>query len=389
MNLGLASIYLSLSAFAVSANAVPPLLSTISRDLLLPPWILGATITLQFSAFAGVSFFGEKLRSRLRLSLKAMVSVGLFVLGLALLAAPFALISLATILPWIFLLGCAGGLVETSSSLLLAGGHDEASSKPLCLSQAFYAIGAFAAPIAAQACLALIGGWKITFLVFGAFSTAIAFAFTASNRSAPNLGSISGIAASPASRVRAAEKDRRGYGLATLFAILIFVYVVGESFCGSWMPFMLEKLRGLQPREAASASSLLWLGMILGRLSILILPDNWGLSPALAACSILAAASTLLLSAGGPIFGLGLLGFFMGPIWPIAVKIASSTLRSESLTAAVIAAGGLGAAIGPLLGSVLVGGGLARSYFMVLSTLSLIVPGIVPVALASGKKGEA
>jgi fucose permease len=371
---GQGSIYLALTAFAVSANAVPPLLSTIARDLALPPWALGAAITLQFSAFAAVSFLGERIRRRFGLSLKAMIAIGLALVSLALLSAPLVLGSMAAILPWMLVLGSAGGLVETSSSVLLAGPPGDESSKPLCLSQAFYAIGAFGAPLAAKACMEGSGGWKAAF----AFIVAALY-----------LLSYRGIAADPEELGSEARATRGGARAALLFGALILTYVVAESLSGSWMPFMLEELRGMDAPRAAFLSSLFWLGMILGRLATAALPRRWGMIPALAAGSAAAALCALLLGAGGRGAALAAFGFCMGPIWPVTVKVASVALGSASRAGAVIATGGLGAAIGPLVGSLLVGEGLSRYYFAVLSALCILLPCIAAAALSAGRKGEA
>jgi fucose permease len=377
---GQGCIYLTLTAFAVSANAVPPLLSTIARDLALPPWTIGACITLQFSAFAAISFLGEKIRRRFDISLKTLITIGLVLVSLALISAPLILTGIASILPWILVLGCAGGLVETSSSVLLAGPPDDESSKPLCLSQAFYAIGAFGAPVAAKACMEGSGGWKVAFLLFGAFALLVAILYILSYR---------GLAPDPSEPHPDARASRSAVGVALFFAALIFVYVVAESLSGSWMPFMLEELRGLDAPRAASLSSLFWLGMVLGRLAIVVLPKRLGMAPALVAGSVAGALCALLLGVGGQGATLVAFGFCMGPIWPVTVKVASAALGSASRAGAVIATGGLGAAIGPLVGSLLVGEGLTRYYFCVLSALCILVPCIVAAALSAGKKGEA
>jgi Fucose permease len=373
-------IYLALTAFAVSANAVPPLLSTLARDLSLPPWTIGVSITLQFGAFSAISFLGGKIQKRFRISLKTMIAIGLVVVGLALLSAPLVLRTIASVLAWTFVLGCAGGLVETSCSVLLAGSPDEETSKPLCLSQAFYAIGAFGAPVIAKACIERAGGWKASFLFFGAFASLVAILY---------IRSYGAVEADPSGLNPDSSASKSALNVSILFASLIFVYVVAESLCGSWVPFMFEKLRGLDAPRAALLSSLFWLGMIVGRLATAALPTRWGMAPALVVGSAGAVICSLVLGEGGRGAALAALGVCMGPIWPVAVKIASVAFGSASRAGFVIAAGGLGAAIGPLVGSLLVAEGLSRYYFIILSALCILMPCIVAAALSAGKKGQA
>ena len=124
------------------------------------------------------------------------------------------------------------------------------------------------------------------------------------------------------------------------------------------------------------------LGMIAGRMAVTILPDRLTLRPALMVSSLLAALAALavFLFPGSSILPLAALGFAMGPVWPITVRIAAATLRSDSQTASVIAVGGLGAAAGPLFGSLLLAWGFAHLYFPALALFCLAVAAIVMLA---------
>jgi fucose permease len=123
--------------------------------------------------------------------------------------------------------------------------------------------------------------------------------------------------------------------------------------------------------------------MIAGRVAIIFLPDRLTLRPAIRASAFLGVCAALAVLAfpGSSLIFLAVLGFAMGPIWPIGVKMASAALRSDSRTASVIATGGLGAATGPLLGSMLLAKGLAPTYFHVVAILCMSVTAIISIAL--------
>lgn len=378
-------LYFTLAVFALSANAVPPLISTLSVRLSLPAWALGLGITFQYVSFTALSWLGGAYCARRGIPYRVMVLAGLVVLALTLAFAPFLLVSLPALLLWMCVLGLAGGSVETFASVGLTEDSPSASSKSLCLSQAFYAVGAFAAPQAASVFLELAGGWKIAFALFGSLAAAVTVFYALFGRGGgPALG-----APSP-EKARGGEAElpaRRG-GSVSSFRFLIFAYAVTETFCGSWIPFMLENGRGFSARDAAATSSYFWLGMMAGRLAIPLLPDRLTLHPALAGSSLLAAAAALvlLLFPASSLLSLSVLGFAMGPIWPVAVRMAAERLRSPSLTASVIASGGLGAVAGPLFGSLLLAGGLARLYFPLIIALCILVASVVAISLSPRRR---
>jgi fucose permease len=122
--------------------------------------------------------------------------------------------------------------------------------------------------------------------------------------------------------------------------------------------------------------------MIVARIAASFLSDRLPLRHLMEAASLLAliSALALLLFPAASLFSLAALGFAMGPIWPAAVRMAAAALRSDALTASVLAAGGLGAAAGPLLGSLFLAGGRAPCYFPAILGLCLSVAAIIMIA---------
>ena len=79
MSVVLFSLFFTLSAFAISANAVPPLISTLAGGFGIGAADFGFFITLQFVSFSAASFAGGWVKERLRLSNYHLVTAGLIV----------------------------------------------------------------------------------------------------------------------------------------------------------------------------------------------------------------------------------------------------------------------------------------------------------------------
>jgi MFS family permease len=245
-------LFLTLAAFAISANSVPPLLSTLSHEMALPAWTLGAGITIQYISFFAISWLGGMLGDRHGIPRWVMILSGLFVLAAALALAPFLISSLPAILLWMCILGLAGGLVETFASIGLMENSPSSSSKALCISQAFYALGAFIAPQAASYFLGRSGGWKSAFAIFGALAGGIALVFIV-------FGRVNARHSDPAEEMaRPSEGDSRSTprGQAVFsFRILIFAYATVEALCGSLKAYAVSTPRRRPPRRVSSGSA--------------------------------------------------------------------------------------------------------------------------------------
>lgn len=365
------SLFVTLTAFAVSANAVAPLISTLSGSLGVKASNFGYFITLQFIAFSLASFVGGYVKERLRLTNYHLVASGLVIIAAAFFLGTVGLRSAAALVVWVIPLGLAGGAVETFSSIQISTLSRPGSSKNLCLSQVFYSIGAFASP---QLVYLLFGaglGWKTAFLLFGLFSAAICAFFLA-------FHARGGRFAQPGRREAAAAQVSRSRGPTFYFLLLLMLFgVTLESLSAAWLSYIFELRYGLTAQNAALALVIFWSGMILGRFSIVLLPTRWTLWPALLAASLGILATTTCLAAVSllPVrYALGgVLGFFVGPLWPVNVMTSSTTFGSEKMTSTIIGMGAIGFASGPLLGSLLLRFGLAPRFFQLQLALGALI----------------
>ncbi len=376
--LNLVSYFITLSAFAVSANAVAPLISTLSAGLGMPASRFGLLLTLQYGVFALTSFGSGALKERLRLSNAHMVSAGLVVICAAFFVATVALRSPLALFVWVIPLGIAGSAVETFSSIQITSLSRPGSSKAISLSQGFYSLGAFAAPQLAYVILGAGLSWKTAFLVIGLFSSAVLAFFLVYHLRRKTFSSVG---PAPLSS-REAVRSRGGVFAALL--LLMLAETLLESLSGSWTSYVFEVRDGLTARDASVALVLFWVGMTAGRFAIVALPARWTMRPVMAvsAAGVLAACACLAVAPWLPVrlALVFLLGFLLGPLWPVVMVTASSTFRSDTLTSAVIGMGAAGYALGPLLGSLLLRLGWVRQFFTAHLLLAVVIAVLCPVS---------
>jgi fucose permease len=368
--LNLVSYFITLAAFAVSANAVAPLISTLSAGLGVPPSRFGWLLTLQYAVFALTSFGGGALKERLRLSNSHMITAGLVVISAAFFAGVAPLRSPLALFLWVVPLGIAGSAVETFSSIEISRLGRQGSSKAISLSQGFYSVGAFAAPYLVYLVLGAGLPWRRVLLVIGCFSTAVLAFFLVFHARRGSFAAAGPAPAPPREAVRS-----RGT-LVALLLLLMLAETLLESFAASWTAYAFE-VGGMSARDASLALVLFWVGMAASRFSVAALPARWTVRPLMAASAagVLAAAACLFALPWLParLAAVCLLGLLLGPLWPVIVVTASSTFRSDALTSAVIGMGAAGYALGPLAGSLALRLGLARQLFGVHLLLACLV----------------
>ncbi len=354
--LPLFSILLTLTAFAISANAVPPLATTIARQFNISYDVFGYIVTLQFVCFAAASLLGGYVQHQFGFPNHTLVVAGVFGMALLLIIGS-GLSSFGWVLIWVIPLGFAGGLTETFSSIMVAECEDGDSSKLINLSQVFYCAGAILAPQLVAILMDLKISWRIAFLLFGTFVTFIGCFFGLVNRHV----STPAHPISPSTPHVTKEGSNISLHRDTIFycmALLLFLYVVIEVSSTSWIAAYFEKRFALSVSAAARRLSIFWTGIIIGRSLMVVLPARFSLWPGLiGGTSGMVLGNTLLSlssSTGAATGAVFIYGIAAGPIWPVTVMLSQQSRDSNRFTSGVIGAGGLGAAIGPLLGSYII-----------------------------------
>ncbi len=349
--LPLIGCFVALLGFAVTANTIPPLISTMGRDLGRSISFFGLLISIQYIFFALASFTGGYLENKLQRGNIKLTLAGLFILGICFFIAS-GFNSIFLFLIWAAPFGFAGGLVETFSSVIISNHSNDDSSKLLVLSQVFYCVGAYIAPQMVAVLLIYNNNWQSIFRFIGFFIVGIivlfmlftAKKFTVFKTNIPNG--------------HQSLNEKQSFCIDRKFlmtAPLLFLYVVAEIISICWVPLFFENKFSLSPASSAWRVALLWAGFVCGRLFILILPRRWTMIPAAFASIIgMILASLLLHFSNEPaassviVFGLG---FFAGPLWPVIVMLARSIAKNDTFTSCIIGCGALGAAAGPSLGA--------------------------------------
>lgn len=160
------AILFTLTGFALSANATPPMISTFSHLLKAETFAFGLFIMIQYLCFSIASFIGNYLKKKKGMTNETLINIGLFtVAGLFLCTKLF--INDTGVLIWLIILGLCGGLIETFSSDLLAGMERKGSAKLVSLSQVFYCVGGIGSPLVVGLFLHFSLPWSWIFVLLG------------------------------------------------------------------------------------------------------------------------------------------------------------------------------------------------------------------------------
>jgi fucose permease len=121
-----------------------------------------------------------------------------------------------------------------------------------------------------------------------------------------------------------------------------------------WIVVFLIRTRHVDAATAASASSVFWLGMALGRYALGAVSERIGMRMAISGYIIAAMGAQIflisLVQLSGFLVMLGVCGFFLAPLFPSGIVVLASQTEPRnrvSIVAGAIAMGQLGGAIVP------------------------------------------
>jgi fucose permease len=203
---------------------------------------------------------------------------------------------------------------------------------------AFYGGGALLGPFLASLLLSLNFGWNSVYIFWCGISVllfvSIILAFSSSTSgkqqqaTAPEVPGREG-------QLRAAIRLR----IVWLIAIFLFFYVGIEHSIGNWSYSFLTEQRHIQPLFSGWIVSGHWLGLTLGRIALAPIAQRLGEKRVIQLCLFGSFGSMILvwlspfptLSA----FGLFLIGFSLGPIFPTTIALTSRFLPGRFLPSAI------------------------------------------------------
>ncbi|KAF7559306.1 hypothetical protein G7046_g4849 [Stylonectria norvegica] len=166
-----------------------------------------------------------------------------------------------------------------------------------------------------------------------------------------------------------------------LAAVFLLGYVGAEVSLGGWIVTFMLRVRHAEPFLAGLTVTLFWLGLTLGRVILGFITGRIGEKLAIMGYLFLCVALELLYwlvpnFAASVVFVM-LLGFFLGPMFPAAVIVATKLLPTDYHVSAIgfaAAFGGGGAAVFPfVVGAIAQGSGVEVLQPVVLAILILII----------------
>ncbi|KAK0390088.1 hypothetical protein NLU13_3661 [Sarocladium strictum] len=139
-----------------------------------------------------------------------------------------------------------------------------------------------------------------------------------------------------------------------VMAVFLFGYVGAEVSLGGWIVTFMLRVRDAAPFLAGLTVTLFWLGLTIGRVVLGFVTGRIGEKLAITVYLILAIVLEVLYwlvpNFVAAVVFVTLLGFFLGPLFPAAVVVATKLLPAEHHVSAIgfsTALGGGGAAVFP------------------------------------------
>ena len=342
--------FLTFTAFGASFCVIPPLITTIAYEMKVDFTSFGFILLFQAASFLLAAVIGGWICERYNINCRALVVVGLLIVGLTLLLGS-ALTRVTWFIIWAIPFGFGGGLIETFASILVTQSDKPHSSKLMNLSQVFFCIGAISASPIVAAMVYLGISWQYTFILFGLFILFILCVFFFLTRK----GSENAVHS-----IQKANNFSTPLLKDSLFFLLagaLLIYVTFESVIACWVAVYFEKRLGVPDYSAALRLSIYWIGLGVGRLAIIFIPRRVSLWPAMFTGILITGIGALLASLTlSPLWAtvfVFLTGIGAGPLWPTTVAICHSARQRPKFTSYVIAAGVVGLVLGSGLGSVI------------------------------------
>lgn len=318
-------------------------------DFALPLDALGMLLVASTAGYLTSSFFSGRIMARLGvggLLAASCAATGGSLLGYTLAPSWWAMIPLGMVA------GLGAGAIDAGLNTYIASHHGESLMQWL---HASFGVGITLGPIIMTTGLNLFGAWRVGYVVVGAAQLALAgcFAFTA------RLWQQDGAASENPADMRLTDfKTPIGETLRQLSAwlsiLMFFIYTGIEVTLGLWAYTLLTESRGIAPAIAGLWAGSYWGTFTVGRVMAGLYASRVG-AGRLVQISLLGALVGALLLWWNPapavsLFGVGLVGFAVAPIFPALVSSTSarvSRAHAANTIGMQISAAGLGAALLP------------------------------------------
>lgn len=317
----------------------------------------GELIFSQFAGFLAGVLVSPLLNRRFGKRGSILIATGLLVA---------AEIAYAFLPPWGFMYviavaaGFGFGMIEAVIGTIIIAAITEGTAIAMSRLEVLFGIGALVMPLIASPLIAA-GSWRLAFLIVAAFSL---ISLTLWGRGHfGNLQSMlddrksrEDLKLSPSARsTKRFPYKGKQWALLGVFIVFFFFYVGTEMSLVNFMPAIFIAKLGMTESAAALTVTFFWLAMSIGRLFAGVIAEKISYRIyILSSCTL-----TLLLLVTFPFTEnrlaafavILLLGLFMSGIFSIALVFSSKMLpgTEESTPSIMIASGGVGGAVLPLL----------------------------------------
>ncbi|AKI96804.1 MFS transporter [Kosmotoga pacifica] len=305
-------------------SALPAIEKSLNLDHEKAGIILATSSVGFFSAALFTMVFGKKIGVFRSLVLSMMINtIALFfITG----SRSFLLLFISYLL-----LNFGSGLLEIDSGVGTSIIETNNTGSILNIMHSLYALGAIFSPVVVSLFLKNESNWWIPFLL-AALSNGVVLLFS--------TGLLFGIAEPLTEKSIDIEKDVKDPGRRDVFFWLImlgiFLYVGYEVGFSSWLSAYIYDVKELDMRVAALFPSLLWLGLLIGRLLAGLFVEKLGYSRSMLILTVISFVSFLCLLqvdsailTGFLVFGMG---FGFSAMFP---TLQASLLRSSDLDAEI------------------------------------------------------
>ena len=265
------------------------------------------------------------------------------VLGVGMLASAAGFAGFGLISSWtggaaMMLIGGLGfGAMEVGANTLLIVAGGERRSNVLNFAHLFFGVGSFITPVLAAHAVAAGVSWRITFLVAGAATAAVAAGwgrFDVQDVAAVRLA-------------RGARNSTRSPS-ALLCASLLAVYVGTEVGIGAWLTKYMVTVRQVTLVYAGNTLSVYWLGLAAGRLVLSVVSHRAREEALLVVLTLVATiamgAALIVEQPLGVVVCAALTGIGFSGIFPAAIALGGRLHPHDTagVTSVMIAGAGLG-----------------------------------------------
>lgn len=232
------------------------------------------------------------------------------------------------LLAMFFFMGFCTRILDTAGNGYLADIHEHKRSLFMSLMHASYALGAVAGPILTSTVLADGGDWQRVFLVIGfiCFFASIFYTIVQLRTRHVPLPMVPPSDSKKFFWIR----DKQFYVLCAMS----FVYCGFTAALAAWMPTFMQKELSADTMLSGLPVSLLWVGLLCGRLVYPAIISRFGAKRVFLVGSVLTCIIYgLSLIINSPVFYVAaffLPGFLLGNIVPFAIVLGCSWHRSHS-----------------------------------------------------------